>query len=65
MARTYIDELKDGIRFSSGGPVSISLETAKRLCRLCEASKRNPWNYDRELGELYETIPEPMPEPKP
>lgn len=60
--RRYIDELLDGIREARkfgtyGGPVSISLETAKRLLTL----------YDSGFtaGEYSRAMREEIPEPKP
>ena len=70
MARRYIDELMDGIRFSSSGPVSISLETAKRLAFLYQyasalASDPNsvtpPFEMRAALADLNREIPEPKP----
>ena len=69
MARRYIDELLDGIRFSSGSPVSISLETAKRLKALYEMSDRLTIYVDREntidIAGVLNALDEEMPEPKP
>ena len=68
--RRYIDELLDGIRFSSGGPVSISLETAKRLTSLWESADQladyytqvaQGFRLDAALADLDEEIPEPKP----
>lgn len=58
--RRYIDELMDGIRFSSGGPVSISLETAKRLKELYQEAV-----LTQNLPGQVEDLDEDMPEPKP
>lgn len=55
--RRYIDELLDGIRFSSGGPVSISLETAKKLLTLYDSCYT--------AGEYAKHMREEIPEPKP
>jgi len=54
--KAYIDDIKDGIRFSSGGPVSISLETAKRLVALYENFR---WSDD--VNPLEEEMPKPKP----
>lgn len=54
--RRYIDELLD-LRFSSGGPVSISLETAKRL----RALYMDAGYVVFRSQELDEDIPEPKP----
>lgn len=64
--RRYIDELMDGIRFSSGGPVSISLETAKRLEILYKEADYEVSFSDSHLGELtraIDALDEEMPEP--
>lgn len=54
--RRYIDELEEGIKFSSGGPVSISLETAKRLLALYDNFR---WSDD--VNPLEDEMPEPKP----
>lgn len=65
--RRYIDELLD-LRFSSGGPVSISLETAKRLAILYKGADYEVKFSDFHLGELtraIDALDEAIPEPKP
>lgn len=64
--RRYIDELMDGIRFSSGGPVSISLETAKRLVDLFQPVESMFGGLDHmDANEALHNLNEEMPEPKP
>lgn len=64
--RRYIDELEDGIRFSGGGPVSISLETAGRLESLYSAVTEEYWLEGNEMTRsAHNALDEEMPEPKP
>lgn len=73
--RRYIDELMDGIRDARkfrtyGGPVSISLETAKRLTSLWESADQLA-DYHTQAAQGFrldvalEDLDEEMPEPKP